>query len=96
MNTRATGWLSIAVIAGLSLAGCQTIKGWTNKIDNGSLEYVDAKQLEPIKLPADQQTAPFIPLYATPNVGKNTLQISDDNGKRYQLPPPRPMANTAP
>ena len=94
MNIRATRWLSLSLIAGLSLAGCQTVKGWTNKIDNGSLDYVEAKQLPPVKLPADQQTAPFVPLYPTPNVGENTLKIQDENGKRYQLPPPRQMVVT--
>ena len=94
MNIRATSWLSISLIIGLSLTGCQTIKGWTNKIDNGSLDYTQAKQLDPIKLPADQETASFIPLYPTPNVGKNTLQISNAEGNRYQLPPPRRLADS--
>ena len=93
MNIRVTRWLSLSMIAMLSLVGCQTIKGWTNKIDNGSLDYAEAKKLEPIKLPVEQQTAPFTPLYPTPNVGENTLPITDEDGKRYQLPPPRPMSN---
>lgn len=72
----------------LVLSGCQTAQGWLGKRDNGSLEYQDSKKLAPLQLPADQDTAPFVPLYPTPNVGANTLILQNDSGKQYQLPKP--------
>lgn len=70
------------------IAGCQTSRGLFNKIDDGSLEYQQAEQLPPLKLPAEQKTAPFIPLYPTPDVGVNTLELANESGKRYKLPNP--------
>lgn len=80
------------------LSGCQTAKGWLSKRDNGSLEYQQSKKLAPIQLPAAQETAPFVPLYPTPNVGANTLTLQNDAGKQYQLPKPERAVtvNTAP
>jgi hypothetical protein len=47
-------------------------------------------------LPADAQTAPFVPLYPTPNAGVNTLNLENEAGKQYQLPKPqRTVATTA-
>ncbi|WP_227429049.1 hypothetical protein [Psychrobacter sp. I-STPA6b] len=95
MNIRTLRWLSAGMLITLSLTGCQTTKGWLNKVDNGSLDYVDAKQLEPLKLPEAQQTAPFIPLYPTPNLGENTLPITKEDSKRYELPPPPHRMNAS-
>lgn len=78
------------------LTGCQTAKGWLGQRDNGSLDYQDSKKLAPIELPAQQASAPFVPLYNTPNVGNNTLQLTNEAGKQYQLPRPERTVSVAP
>lgn len=89
--------LSIIMGSTLVLSGCQATKGFIGKRDNGSLEYQQSQKLAPLQLPIDQQTAPFVPLYATPNVGANTLVLQNDAGKQYQLPKPeRAVTLTAP
>jgi len=82
----------------LVLSGCQTAKGFMGKRDNGSLDYQQSEKLAPLELPAGQETAPFVPLYPTPNAGVNTLELQNESGKQYQLPKPeRAVAvNTAP
>ncbi|MBP2279502.1 putative lipoprotein [Psychrobacter sp. PL19] len=70
------------------LSGCQTAKSLIGKRDNGSLEYQESKKLDPLQLPAAQETAPFVPLYPTPNTGANTLTLENESGKQYQLPKP--------
>lgn len=70
------------------LSGCQASKGLFSKVDDGSLAYQKAEKLEPLELPVEQETAPFIPLYPTPPVGVNTLEIENESGKRFELPPP--------
>lgn len=72
----------------LVLSGCQTAKTIIGKRDNGSLDYQDSKKLAPIELPAAQETAAFVPLYPTPNLGDNTLNLQNESGKQYQLPKP--------
>lgn len=71
------------------LSGCQSAKNLLGKRDNGSLEYQQSKKLAPIELPAAQETAPFVPLYPTPNVGANTLKLQNESGSQYQLPQPQ-------
>lgn len=72
------------------LTGCQNIKGVFAKRDNGSLDYTHAKKLDPIRLPAEQETMPFVPLYQVPNVSGEGTTMTDTSGKQYQLPtPPR-------
>jgi len=79
----------------LVLSGCQATKELFGKRDNGSLEYQQSKKLAPLELPAAQETAPFVPLYPTPNVGANTLKLENESGKQYQLPKPqRAVATT--
>ena len=73
----------------LVLSGCQATKGLFGKRDNGSLEYQQSKKLAPLELPAAQETAPFVPLYPTPNAGANTLKLENEAGKQYQLPRPQ-------
>lgn len=80
----------------LVLSGCQTAKGWLGQRDDGSLDYQDSQKLAPIELPAQQPTAPFVPLYETPNVGNNTLPLTNESGKQYQLPRPERTVNVAP
>ena len=72
----------------LVLSGCQSAKGVLGKRDNGSLEYQQSKKLAPLELPVAQDAAPFVPLYPTPNLGKNTLELQNDSGKQYRLPKP--------
>lgn len=71
------------------LSGCQSVKGALGKHDNGSLEYQKSKKLAPLQLPANQDTASFVPLYPTPDMGENTLILQNDAGKQYQLPKPQ-------
>ncbi len=73
----------------LVLSGCQATKEFIGKRDNGSLEYQQSKKLTPLELPVAQETAPFVPLYPTPNAGGNTLTLQNDSGKQYQLPKPQ-------
>ncbi|GAA0307608.1 hypothetical protein GCM10009129_00850 [Psychrobacter aestuarii] len=80
----------------VALSGCQTAKGWLGQRDNGSLDYQDSKKLAPIELPAQQASAPFVPLYQTPSVGNNTLDLTNDAGKQYQLPRPERAVSVAP
>ncbi|MGM8870318.1 hypothetical protein ACS8E3_01370 [Psychrobacter sp. 2Y5] len=87
----------LAVILGstLVLSGCQSLKEFVGKRDNGSLDYQQSQKLKPLQLPADAQTAPFVPLYPTPNAGVNTLNLENEAGKQYQLPKPqRTVATT--
>lgn len=89
--------LSIIMGSTLVLSGCQATKDFIGKRDNGSLEYQQSQKLAPLQLPTDQQTAPFVPLYPTPNVGQNTLVLQNEAGKQYQLPKPeRAVSVTAP
>ena len=88
----------VAIIAASSVAflsGCQATKGAFGKIGDGSLAYQKAEKLDPIQLPADQETAPFVPLYPTPAVGVNTLDVENESGKRYELPAPHRQVPTA-
>ncbi|PNK61034.1 hypothetical protein [Psychrobacter sp. FDAARGOS_221] len=83
--------MQIAVIGISSIAflsGCQASKGFFGKFNDGSLAYQDSEKLEPLQLPADQETAPFVPLYPTPPVGANTLELENEAGKRFKLPAP--------
>lgn len=83
--------IQVAVIGATSfafLSGCQATKGAFGSIDDGSLAYQKSEKLDPILLPADQEAAPFIPLYPTPDVGVNTLDVKNESGKRFELPPP--------
>ncbi|WP_274902834.1 hypothetical protein [Psychrobacter sp. DAB_AL62B] len=73
----------------LVLSGCQATKELIGKRDNGSLEYQQSKKLTPIELPVAQETAPFVPLYPTPNAGASTLKLQNESGKQYQLPKPQ-------
>ncbi|WP_296243071.1 MULTISPECIES: hypothetical protein [unclassified Psychrobacter] len=87
--------MSVVLGSMLVLSGCQATKELFGKRDNGSLEYQQSKKLAPLELPAAQETAPFVPLYPTPNVGANTLKLENESGKQYQLPKPqRAVATT--
>ena len=90
MNTKIVpAMLTIVLGSTLVLSGCQATKDLLGKRDNGSLEYQDSKKLAPIDLPAATEAAPFVPLYATPNAGANTLNLENESGKQYQLPKPQ-------
>ena len=81
--------LTVVLGSTLVLSGCQATKDFIGKRDNGSLEYQQSKKLAPLELPAAQETAPFVPLYPTPNAGGNTLTLQNEAGKQYQLPKPQ-------
>lgn len=88
--------LTLVLGSTLVLSGCQATKNLLGKRDNGSLDYQQSKKLAPIELPAAQETAPFVPLYSTPNAGVNTLQLKNESGNQYQLPKPqRAVSNTS-
>lgn len=81
--------MMVVLASTLVLSGCQATKDFIGKRDNGSLEYQQSKKLAPLELPAAQKTAPFVPLYPTPNAGGNTLTLQNEAGKQYQLPKPQ-------
>ena len=81
--------MMVVLSSTLVLSGCQATKDFIGKRDNGSLEYQQSKKLAPLELPAAQETAPFVPLYPTPNAGGNTLTLQNEAGKQYQLPKPQ-------
>ena len=87
--------LTLVLGSTLVLSGCQSTKELLGKRDNGSLDYQDSKQLAPIELPVTQETAPFVPLYPTPSVGTNTLELQNESGKQYQLPKPQRAISSA-
>ena len=88
--------LTLVLGSTLVLSGCQATKNLLGKRDNGSLDYQQSKKLAPIELPAAQGTAPFVPLYSTPNAGANTLKLQNESGNQYQLPKPqRAVSNTS-
>lgn len=70
------------------LSGCQATRDLFGRVDDGTLDYQKAEKLEPLQLPADKETAPFVPLYPTPHVGVNTIDTENKSGQRYDLPPP--------
>ena len=80
--------LTLVLGSTIVLSGCQSVKNVLGKRDNGSLEYQQSKKLVPIELPANKEPAPFVPLYATPNAGANTLKLQNESGNQYQLPKP--------
>lgn len=80
--------LILLLSASVLLSGCGTLKGWFGKRDNGSLDYQQSQKLDPIKLPTDQASADFVPLYETPKAGPNTLTLTNESGSQYQLPTP--------
>lgn len=86
--------LTLVLGSTLVLSGCQSAKNLLGKRNNGSLEYQQSKKLAPIELPAAQETAPFVPLYPTPNAGVNTLKLQNESGSQYQLPQPQRTINT--
>lgn len=88
MNKSLLAVATLMLSSTMVLSGCQSLKGWIAKRDNGSLDYQSSKKLAPLELPAEQEAAPFIPLYPTPNVGANTLNLQNDAKKQYQLPKP--------
>ena len=81
--------LTVVLGSALVLSGCQSTKELLGKRDNGSLDYQQSKKLAPIELPAAQEPVPFVPLYATPNAGVNTLELQNASGNQYQLPKPQ-------
>ena len=90
MNTRIfPAMLTVILGSTFVLSGCQATKDFIGKRDNGSLEYQQSKKLAPLELPAAQDTAPFVPLYPTPNAGADTLTLQNESGKQYQLPKPQ-------
>lgn len=87
--------LTVLLGSTLVLSGCQSLKEFVGKRDNGSLDYQQSQKLAPLQLPADAQTAPFVPLYPTPNAGVNTLKLENEAGKQYQLPKPQRAVATS-
>ncbi|WP_323841069.1 MULTISPECIES: hypothetical protein [unclassified Moraxella] len=79
---------ALVFAATVALTGCSATKDWLGKRDDGSLDYQSSKKLDPIKLPADQPTAEFTPLYPTPNVGQVDTSLTNKFGKQFALPKP--------
>lgn len=71
------------------LSGCSSVKSVLNKRDNGTLNYQKSHQLDPIQLPKNQTSGDFVPLYpVAQSKAQNTLELSNAQGTRYQLPRP--------
>ncbi|WII95161.1 hypothetical protein LU276_09205 [Moraxella haemolytica] len=75
------------MLAVVATTGCTSIKDLLSKRDDGSLHYQASQKLPPIKLPANQQTAAFTPLYPTPNQQGDT-GFKNAAGKQFELPKP--------
>lgn len=76
-------------IALLMLSGCSRFA-----IDNSSLDYQKARTLAPLKLPVDQQTRAFVPIYPTPPVKPSVDGgpiVSNAKGNRFVMPAPKPL-----
>lgn len=87
--------LTVVLGSTLVLSGCQSAKDLLGKRDNGSLDYQQSQKIAPMELPADNETAAFTPLYPTPNVGTNTLELQNESGNQYQLPKPQRSVSSA-
>lgn len=83
--------MSVVLSVVTVLAGCSTTKSLLAKRDNGSLDYRQSQKLDPIALPKDQASAPFVPLYQTPVVQEPLPDFVNETGKQYQLPKPPSM-----
>lgn len=59
----------VLVISALSLAGCGRFA-----LNNHSLDYKNAKTLEPLKFPENATVRPFTPLYPAPTVDPLAIQ----------------------
>lgn len=79
---------TVLLVSLLALTGCQAIKTTIGKRDNGSLDYANAKRLDPIRLPAGQATTPFVALYDVPQAPTQTALPTNSTGTQYQLPAP--------
>lgn len=79
---------TLILAVSVALTGCTTIKDYMGKRSNGTLDYQNSQKLDPLALPAGQQTAEFTPLYPTPHVGENTLNLTNSAGRQYELPKP--------
>ena len=90
-SIRTASFIVVGFMALSGLTACQSGSNLMAKIENGSLDYTEAKQLEPLQLPAEQATSPFTPLYQVPNIKttQNGLDMENEQGTRYQLPPPK-------
>lgn len=77
----------LAIVLGLT--GCSRFA-----IDNGSLDYQTAKSLPPLQLPEGQPTRAMTAMYPAPALraySDSTPSFHNQNGKRYQMPEPRPL-----
>lgn len=94
VKTATKSILLAGVIGGmLSVTACQSVKNLMGKRADGSLDYQQSKKLAPLQLPINQPNIDFVPLYPTPAVPENTLNVTNSSGKQYQLPKPKPLTN---
>lgn len=84
----------VLAVSALSLAGCGRFA-----INNHSLDYKNAKQLAPLKYPADATVRPATPLYPAPTVEQraidNAPKFENKRGNRYALPRPEQTQGNA-
>lgn len=83
----------ISLVAMTGLTGCQHLKP-KQKLNNHSLDYTKTRKLDPVQLPANAQTQAFVPLYTVPEMGTNTLKITNAKSKNYELPRPHTATQT--
>lgn len=80
----------LCLASALTMTGCGATKGLLAKYDNGSLDYQKSQKIDPIDLPKNQKTAPFVPLYQTPDAVTQLPDFVNEAGTQYKLPePPR-------
>ena len=83
----------VLVISALSLAGCGRFA-----LNNHSLDYKNAKTLEPLKFPENATVRPFTPLYPAPTVDALAIEHAPNfvnkTGNRYALPRPEAMQSS--
>lgn len=92
-----TAVLTLVLSSTVVLSGCQSARNLLSNRDDGSLTYQQSTKIAPLEMPVEQEAAPFVPLYPTPELGENTLQLKNEAGKQYQLPKPeRAVPITAP
>lgn len=80
--------VTATVLTLMVTSGCSTFR---RNVADSSLDYQTTRKLAPVNLPADAQTLPFIPMYHVPQTGENTLKLTSDKNKRFELP--RPVSN---
>jgi hypothetical protein len=81
---------TLSMLSIVMLSGCSHLA-----INNGSVDYLKAKHIDPVQVPTKLQTRQIAPLYPVPIIAENAeskqLVLTNAKGNRYQLPQPKPI-----